>query len=191
MPIKYQGMIPITNPLQYPAILAIGLFLTIFMGIPTILLSLLIFFVIERIPFRMVRLILPLAGAALMVSVSLIYFGGVPRSPEEYQTTWIPMMLTSFLLNALVILAPFPFIRKHVTTYSPYLVIPVTLVVTFFLLVAFGFMGGDAQIPPDTEYEMMKVKLYFVIAEFVFATLVYGCIALLGTVIPGGLAEKE
>jgi hypothetical protein len=175
-------MIPILNPLQYPAILAIGLFLTIMMGIPTILLSLLIFFVLERIPFRWARLFLPAAGAVLMLFVSLMYFSGIPQSPEEYQRTWFQMMMTSFLLNALVILAPFPFIRKYIPrAYSPYLVIPFTLVVTFFLLVAFGFMGGDAQIPPDTEYGMMKVKTYFVIAEFVFASLVYGCIAWLGT----------
>ncbi len=185
------SMIPILNPYQYTAILTIGLFLTITIGIPTILLTLLIFFIIERIPLRMVRLILPSVGAALMLFVSLIYFSGIPQSPEDYRVTWVPMMLTIFLLNALVILAPFPFVRKHITAYSPYIVIPFTLVVTFFLLVAFGFMGGDAQIPPDTEYGMMKVKVYFVIAEFVFAALVYGGIALLGTRMSCVTASQE
>lgn len=184
-------MIPLLNPLQYPAILVIGLFLTITMGIPTILLSLLIFFVLERIPLRTVRLMLPLAGAALMLFVSLIYFSGIPQSPEEYQRTWFQMMMTSFLLNAFVILAPFPFIRKHIMTYSPYIVIPFSLIVTYFLLVAFGFMGGDAQIPPATEYDMMKVKMYFVIAEFVFATLIYGCIAWVGSKRSAGMVRSE
>lgn len=94
-----------------------------------------------------------------MLSVSLLYFSGIPQSPEDYQKIRVPMMLASFMLNAMVILAPFPFFRRHIP-YSPYLVIPSTLVVTFFLLVAFGLMGGDAQLPPGTEYEMMMGKVH-------------------------------
>lgn len=184
-------MIPILNPGQYPAILANGLLLTIMVGIPTIFLSLLIFYALERIPSRRARLILPAAGAVLLFFVSLIYFSGIPQSPEEYQATWVPMMLTSSLLNALVILAPFPFIREHIRKYSPYIVIPFTLVATFFLLVAFGVMGGDAQIPPDTETGMMLAQAYFVIAEFVIATLVYGCIALLVRILPDEKVIQE
>ncbi|MFA5003624.1 MAG: hypothetical protein WC502_11695 [Methanolinea sp.] len=184
-------MILILHPDQYPAILGNGLLIITMVGIPTALLSLLIFFLVERMPHRWARLVLPAAGAVLMLSVSLLSFSGISQSPEEYQKTWVPMMLISVLLNALVILAPFPFIRPYIRTYSPYLVIPITLVVTFFLLVAFGLMGGDAQVPPGTEFEMMAAKVYFVVAEFVLATLVYGCIALLGRIIPGGTVNKE
>jgi hypothetical protein len=184
-------MIPILEPVQYPAILANGLLITVMIGIPTALLSLVIFFLLERVPFRRVRLFLPVAGAVLMLAIRLVYFSGIPQSPEEYQNTWVQSMLTSFLLNALVILAPFPFIRKYTVAYSPYIVIPFTLVVTFFLLIAFGFMGGDAQIPPATEYGMMMTMVYFVVAEVVVAALVYGCIALLGTKISRGTARQE
>ena len=178
-------MIPILNPGQYPAILANGFLIIVMMGVPTALLSLCIFFLLERIPHRGARLILPAAGAVLIFGVSLFFFSGVPQSPEEYQETWVPMILTSFLLNALVILAPFPFIRPHIRRYTPYLVIPATLVVTFFLLVAFGLMGGDAQVPPDTEVEIMAGKVTYAIAESVFATLSYGCVAVLERIFPG------
>jgi hypothetical protein len=183
-------MIPILQPEQYPAILANGLLIILMVGIPTALLSLFLFFLLERVQPRWGRLILPAAGAVLILSISLFLFSGIPPSPEEYQRTWVPMMLTSLLLNALVILAPFPFLRPYNRRYSPYLVIPITLVGTFFLLVAFGLMGGDAQVPPDTEFGMMIGKVTFVIAEFVLATVVYGCIGLLGRIISDGSMSK-
>lgn len=184
-------MILFLHPDQYPAILGNGLLIVTMIGIPTALLSLLIFFLLERIRNRWARIILPAAGAVLVLSGSLLFFSGIPQSPEEYQRTWVLMMLTSFLLNALVILAPFPVIRPYIRKYSPYLVIPITLVVTFFLLVGFGLMGGDAQVPPDTEFEMMTAKVIFVIAEFVLATLVYGCVTLLERIIDGKALTKE
>lgn len=183
-------MILILHPDQYPAILGNGLLIITMVGIPTALLSLLIFFLLERIPHRWARLVLPAAGAVLILSFSLLFFSGVPQSQEEYEATWLPMMLTSFLLNALVILAPFPFIRPYIRRYTPYFVIPIILVVTFFLLVGFGLMGGDAQVPPDTEFGMLTAKVIFVIAEFVCATLVYGGIALLDRGIDGGTTSK-
>ena len=185
-------MIPLLEPAQYPAILANGLLIVVIIGIPTALTSLAIFFVVERVPFRWSRLFLPAAGAVLMLTVALLYFSGIPQSPEEYQRTWVQMMMTSFLLNALVILAPFPFIRKYTSlAYSPYLVIPFTVFVTFFLLVAFGLIGGDAQRPPTTEYAQMMVRVYLVVAEVVVATLVYGCIAWLGTRMSLGMARGD
>ncbi|MEI7857695.1 MAG: hypothetical protein WCH85_09350 [Methanomicrobiales archaeon] len=89
-------------------------------------------------------------------------------------------MLTSFLRNAFVILAPFPIIRKYTVAYSPYVVIPCTLVITFFVLVAIGFMGGDAQRAPDTWNALTMHIVYFVVAEFVIAALVYAGIGWLG-----------
>lgn len=173
-------MIPILEPAQFPAIFFNGVLITGMAGIPTALFALAIFFVLERVPFRRVRFLLPVAGAVLMVVITILNSHVGPPSPEEYQETWVPMMLTSFLMNAFVILAPFPFIRKYSGLYSPYLVIPCTLVVTFFLLIAFGFMGGDAQIAPDTRYALTMHIVYFAIAEFVIAALVYGGIGWLG-----------
>jgi hypothetical protein len=149
-------------------------------GIPAALFALAIFFLLERVPFRRVRLLLPLAGAVLMVVITILSSHAGPPSPGEYESTWIPMMLTGILTDAFVILAPFPFVRKYTGTYSPYLVIPCTLVVTFFLLVAFGFMGGDAQIAPDTRYALTMQIVYFAVAEFVIAALVYCGIGWLG-----------
>ena len=175
-------MIPLLEPAQYPAILANGLLICVMIGIPTALISLVIFFVLERIPYRWARLFLPAAGAVLVLSVTLLYFSGIPQSPEEYQRTWVQMMMTSFLLNALVILAPFPFIRTYISrAYSPYLVISITVLVTLFLLVALGIFGGDAQRPPTTEYAQIIAMVYHVIAEVVVAAFVYGGFAWLGT----------
>jgi hypothetical protein len=173
-------MIPILEPAQFPAIFFNGVIITVMMGIPTALFALAIFLVLERVPFRGVRLLLPAAGAVLMLVITILSSHAGPPSPEEYQGTWVPMMLTGFLTDAFVILAPFPFIRKYIGAYSPYLVIPCTLVITFFLLVAIGFMGGDAQIAPDTRYALIMQIAYFAVAEFVIAALVYCGIGWLG-----------
>lgn len=173
-------MILILEPAQYPAILLNSILITIVIGIPAILFALAIFFLLERVPFRRARLLLPVAGAVLMVIITIISSHPGPMTPEEYQQTWIPMMLTAFLRQALLILAPFPFVRKYTGAYSPYLVIPCTLVITFFILVALGFMGGDAQIAPDTWFALTMHTVYFAIAEFVIAALVYCGIGYVG-----------
>jgi Na+-translocating ferredoxin:NAD+ oxidoreductase RnfD subunit len=171
-------MIPILEPAQYPAILLNGVLITVVMGIPTALISLVIFIVLERLPFRWVRLLLPAAGAALMLLINLMYFSSGPKSPEDYQRTWVQMMAAGLLLDAFVILAPFPFIRKYIVARSPYIVIPFAVLATFFLLIAFGLMGGDAQRLPDTESGKLMMTVFFVVGEFVTAAIVYGCIAL-------------
>jgi peptidoglycan/LPS O-acetylase OafA/YrhL len=166
-------MIPILEPVQYPAIFFNGILITVMTGIPAVLFALIIFFILERVPFRRARLLLPVAGAVLMVVITILSSHPGPPSPDEYERNWVLMRLTGFLMDALVILAPFPFVRKYTEEYSPYLVIPCTLVITFFILVAFGFMGGDAQIAPDTWIALTLHTVYFAIAEFVIAALVY------------------
>jgi hypothetical protein len=173
-------MIPILEPAQFPAIFFNGILITVITGIPAALFALAIFFMLERVPFRRVRLLLPGAGAVLMVVVTILSSHAGPPLPEDYERSWVQMMLTGFLTDAFVILAPFPFVRKYTGAYSPYLVIPCTLVVTFFVLVAFGFMGGDAQIAPDTRYALTVQIVYFAVAEFVIAALVYCGIGWLG-----------
>jgi hypothetical protein len=178
-------MIPILVPAQYPAIFFNGIMVTIMAGIPAALFALAIFFILERIPLRRIQLILPLAGAVLMVIITILSSPAGPPLPEEYERTWVRMMLTGFLTDALVILAPFPFVRKYTRAYSPYLVIPCTLVITFFILVAIGFAGGDAQIAPDTVNALTIHVVFFAIAEFVIAALVYCGIGLLGKHLSG------
>jgi hypothetical protein len=173
-------MMPILEPAQFPAIFFNGILITVITGIPAALFALAIFFMLERVPFRRVRLLLPVAGAVLMVVVTILSSHAGPPLPEDYERSWVQMMLTGFLTDAFVILAPFPFVRKYTGAYSPYLVIPCTLVVTFFVLVAFGFMGGDAQIAPDTRYALTVQIVYFAVAEFVIAALVYCGIGWLG-----------
>jgi VIT1/CCC1 family predicted Fe2+/Mn2+ transporter len=64
------------------------------------------------------------------------------------------MMTAGFLSNALVILAPFPFIRRYTARTSHYLVIAVTMLATFFLLTCLGLFGGESPMPLDiAEYQ--------------------------------------
>ena len=173
-------MIPLLEPAQYPAIFLNGVVINLILGIPAALCALTIFFVLERVPFKRVRLFLPAACAIAMLVITILSSHPGPPSPEEYQGTWVPMMLIGFLTTAFAILAPFPFVRKYTAVYSPYVVIPCTLVVTIFVLIAFGLIGGDAQIAPDTWYALAMKIVYISVAEFVIAALVYGGIAKLG-----------
>jgi hypothetical protein len=173
-------MIPILEPAQFPGILVYALYLMAMFGIPTTLLSLVIFFVLEKVPYRRVRLLLPAIGALVLLVVTLAFFSSEPRSPEEYERTWALMMTTGFLLNALVILAPFPFIRRYTRAFSPYLVISFTVLTTFFLLTCVGLMGGDAQRPPETEPGRMLQIVYVYAGEILIAAIVYGGIAVPG-----------
>ena len=90
------------------------------------------------------------------------------------------MMTTGFLLNALAILAPFPFLRRSTGGISPYVVIPVTVLVTFFLLTCFGLIGGDAQRPPDTEFGRVVQVVDVCLGETLIAAVLYGGLAVLG-----------
>jgi hypothetical protein len=141
-------MIPILEAAQIPGIFAYAFFLMVILGIPTAIMSLVIFFVLEQVPFPKVRLLLPAAGAVLMIAVSLIFFTRY-QSEAEYQKTWALMMMNSFFLNALVILAPFLFIRRYISRYSPYLVPGLSVPATFYLLACFGFIGGEIKMPLD------------------------------------------
>ena len=100
-------------------------------GVPTALLTLVSFFIIERVPSRRARPLLPAAGAVLMLAINVVYFSGSSLE-NGYQQKWAMMMITGFLSTALLILAPFPVIRRYTTGNSPYLVIAVTVLATIF-----------------------------------------------------------
>jgi hypothetical protein len=127
-----------------------------------------------------------------MLAVSLLWFSG-PQSPEEYQRTRAVMMATGFLVNALMILAPFPFIRRYIVT-SPCLTIAVTVLATFFLLTCFGLFFGESKMPPDaTEARMESITrtVAIVVAEIVIASSLYGCIAVPGKKVYRNLERGE
>jgi hypothetical protein len=175
-------MIPLLEPAQIPDIFFYAFILMVMFGVPTALLTLVCFFLIERVPSRRARLLLPAAGAVLMLAVSLLYFSE-PLSPEEYQRTWAMMMLTGFLSNALVILAPFPFIRRYTARTSPYLIIAVTVLATFFLLTCLGLFGGESKMPLDAaehQGESIVRTVTITVAELGIASFLYGCVAVLG-----------
>ena len=75
-------MIPILEPAQFPAIFFNGVLITGMVGIPTALFALAIFFMLERVPSRGVRFLLPVACAVLMVVISMSNKkGGFPLPP--------------------------------------------------------------------------------------------------------------
>jgi hypothetical protein len=186
-------MIPILEPAQFPGILGYAMCFVITLGIPTALLSFLIFFVLEHTPSHLARRILPAAGAVLLLALSLLLFSG-QQTEEEYRQTWALTMTTGFLMNALVILAPYPFIRHALRSYSPYLTLGFAVLVTFFFLTCFGFLGGETKMALDAaEYQreyMMRTAGYFV-AELVTATLIYAGIAALTTGLSRVTTRKE
>ena len=175
-------MIPLLEPAQIPDIFFYAFILMIMFGVPTALFTLICFFIIERVPSPWGRLLLPAAGAVLILAVNLLYFSG-PQSPEEYQRTWATMMTAGFLSNALIILAPFPYFRRYTAKTSPYLVIAVTVLATFFLLTCFGLFGGESKMPLDAaeyQWESIMRTVSVAVTEVVIASLSYGCFALLG-----------
>jgi hypothetical protein len=186
-------MIPVLEPAQFPGILVSAMYFVITLGIPTALLSFLIFFVLEHIPSHLARRILPAAGAVLLLAVTLLLFSG-QQTEEEYQQTRALMMMTGFLMNALVVVAPYPFIRHALRSYSPYLTLGFSVLATFFLLTCFGFLGGETKMALDAaEYQreyMMRTTGYFV-AELVTATLIYAGIAALSRGLSWGMTGNE
>jgi hypothetical protein len=182
-------MIPILEPGNIPMIV----FLTITLGIPIALITLVLSYVFEHIPDEQTRLLLPAAGAVLMLAVSVLFLTRYP--PEEpYGQFAFLMMVTSFLLNALVILAPFSFFRRFLGTTSPYLILCFTVFGTLFLLTCFGFVGGEIKMPLDAagyEREQVMRMISVVVAEVVTALLIYAGIAALGTVVNRGSERGE
>ena len=191
--IKPIVMIPILEPAQIPDIFFYAFILMLMFGIPTALVTLVCFFVIEHVPSPRARLILPAAGAVLMLAINLAYFSG-PQLENEYQQKWAMMMITGFLSTALLILAPFPFIRQYTARNSPYLVIAVSALVTIFLLTCLGLFGGETKMPLDTaeyQWENIMSAVAVAVAEIVIAALCYCCIAVLGKKVYGNPEQGD
>ena len=186
-------MIPILEPAQFPHILGYAIFLSVTLGIPVIVVSLIFLFVLEQIPSPRLQPYLPAAGAMLMLTLSLTMAGG-PPTEEEYRQTWAFMMITGFFLYAFLILTPFPFIRRYLCEYSPYFAVGFTVFATFFLLACFGFIGGETRMPQDPdEYRRVSAMMAMTIAAamFVTATLVYTGLAALGRGVNRGTVIRE
>jgi hypothetical protein len=128
-----------------------------------------------------------------MLAVILLVFTGYPPA-EPYGQIAFLMMVTSFVLNALVILAPFPFFRRFLGTNSPYLILCFTVFATVFLLTSFGFIGGEIKMPVDAaEYErnLGMRTMSVVVAEVVTAALIYTCLAARGIVANKGIGSGD
>jgi hypothetical protein len=167
-------MMPIAEPMN----LIYLLILTIALGTPTGILSLAVFLALEQLPSPRARTILPAIGALAVLIVTLYYFHG-EQTPVQYQETWLLMMVTGFLMPALAILAPFPFLRRYFRYIPPSGVIYFTALSTIFILVSTGVMGGDAVVPPATDLGRILGMVSLACEECIAATLVYGGLAVL------------
>jgi hypothetical protein len=167
-------MIPIAEPGNLISILL----LSIMLGTPTAILSLVIFLVLEWIPMPGARKLLPAIGALAILILTLSLFPGA-RTPGEYRQTWALMMFTGFLMAALFILAPFPLFRVSFRYFPPSGVVYFTALSAVFILISAGVIGWDAMIPPATETGMVLARITLAAEELTAATVVYGGLALL------------
>ena len=104
------------------------------------------------------------------------------------------MMMTSFELYALVILAPFPFFRRFLTTASPYFIRCFTAFATVLLLTSLGFLRGEIKMPADTAGSERERIIRFVtsaVAGLVMAARVYAGVAALETVVNKEANRRE
>jgi hypothetical protein len=64
-------------------------------------------------------------------------------------------------MNALFILAPFPFLRGYFRKFPPYVVIFITALFTIGILSAAGGIGGDAVIHAQSQSERILEPILF------------------------------
>jgi hypothetical protein len=183
-------MIPILEPAQYPSILFYSFLLMFVLGVPTTLLSLALFFMLERVPSCRAQDVIPLACTIVLLAITLLFFTG-SQTPDSYQRIGIFVIVTSFLLNAMAILALLPFIRRHAGTFPPYPAIFIAGLVTFFLLAAFGLVGGETRvIPGDGAGQRLELVIRIVVMV-VISALVYAGAARMGKRAVPGKEKRE
>ena len=166
-------MIPIIEPGNLPLIL----FLTVTLGIPSGFLADFLWFAISRVPSLRVQRYLPALCALGLLFGTAAFLSG-PVTPESYQRTWVFMMITGFLTSAFLILVPFPFFRGSIRNVSPYAVVFIASLATFFILASVGFVGGDAMIPPETDIQRVLAMVSLGAGEAAVAAVTYSLIVL-------------
>ena len=141
------------------------------------MLAVIIHLMLERVPFRWMRWLVPAVIAVITLGYTLIFFCHV-ETPESYQQTRALMMVTGFLLHASLILLPFSRFRKYFTIFPHSAVILFTGILTIFLLTSFGMMGGERMYPYYAEFQIKLDTLQINVVMFIVATGVYGMTAL-------------
>ena len=164
-------------PLE-PGNLVLALFLALMIGLPAGLLAAAIRFVLEQVPQKPVRWLVPVIIAVAAFAVSLVFFSH-PETPASYQQEWLPMMITGFLAYASFLLVSFPLFEKSYTKRSQYAVILFAGIATFFILAVLGIVGGDRAYAGDAGSQMMLDTIITDTGLLVVPAILYGAIAFL------------
>ncbi|MFA7695578.1 MAG: hypothetical protein WCX63_08595 [Methanoregula sp.] len=173
-----------------PGNVILALFLALMLGLPAGLLAAAIRFVLEQVPQKPVRWLVPVIIAVAAFAVTLVFFSH-PETPESYQAHWLAMMITGFLLYASFLLVSFPVFEKYYTRSPPYGVILFTGIATFFVLAVCGIIGGDRAYGGDSGSQMLLDSVITDTALLVVPAIIYGAIAFLETALYGEPREKS
>lgn len=163
-----------------PGNVGIGFFLALMLGIPAGLLAAALRFVLEQIPYRWIRWLVPVIIAIAAFTVSLVFFSH-PETPESYQQHWLPMMITGFVLYASFLLVTFPLFERLYTKRSQYAVILFAGIATFFILAVLGIVGGERAYAGDAGSQMVLDTVITDAGLLVVPAILYGAIAFLKT----------
>ncbi|MFA6363776.1 hypothetical protein [Methanoregula sp.] len=172
-----------------PGNVMLALFLAMMIGLPAGLLAAGIRFVLEQVPQKPIRWLIPVIIAVATFAVSLVFFGH-PETPESYQQHWLFMMISGFLLYASFLLVSFPLFEKYFTRSPPYGVILFAGIVTFFILALLGIIGGDRAYAGEGSQMLLDIVITDS-ALLVVPAIIYGAIAFLDTALYGEPGKKS
>lgn len=170
--------------------LILAVFLALTIGLPAGLLAAAIRFVLERVPQKPVRWLVPVIIAVAAFAVSLVFFSH-PETPASYQQHWLYMKITGFLAYSSFLLVSFPLFEKSYTKRSQYAVILFAGIATFFILAVFGIIGGDRAYAGDAGSQMMFSIIITDTGLLVVPAILYGAIAFLKTALHGKPDKKS
>ena len=172
-----------------PGNLVLAIFIALTIGLPAGLLAAAIRFVLERVPQKPVRWLVPVIIAVAAFAVSIVFFSH-PETPASYQQEWLPMMITGFLAYASFLLVSFPLFERSYTKRSQYAVIIFAGIATFFILAVFGIVGGERAYAGDAGSQMMLNTIITDTGLLVVPAILYGAIAFLKTALHGEQDKK-
>jgi len=172
-----------------PGNLVLAIFIALTIGLPAGLLAAAIRFVLERVPQKPVRWLVPVIIAVAAFIISLVFFSH-PETPASYQQHWLPMMITGFLAYASFLLVSFPLFERSYTKRSQYAVIIFAGIATFFILAVFGIVGGERAYAGDAGSQMMLNTIITDTGLLVVPAILYGAIAFLKTALHGEQDKK-
>jgi len=173
-----------------PGNLILAVFLALTIGLPAGFLAAAIRFVLEQVPQKPVRWLVPVIIAVAAFAVSLVFFSH-PETPASYQQHWLYMKITGFLAYASFLLVSFPLFEKSYTKRSQYAAILFAGIATFFILAVLGIIGGDRVYAGDAGPQMMINTIITDTGLLVVPAILYGAIAFLKSALYGEPDKKS